>query len=134
MTLSKPIVDTIIDTMLDVWETAERWTKGTIAKSENGDDVSAESPYATSWCAIGAAHKAMYHLGLTAWSDEFESFMNYCVQKKMNHAASYKRYSNIAAFNDDEGTSFEDVKLFIKCMKDEEFPLQPTCPCPNCNQ
>ncbi len=135
MKLTRDLRNKIVDTMLEVWETSDQWTKGTIARSDDQDEVGFESYRAVRWCAVGCAQKAMTLAGIevTYWYDEFEAFINDYTEKYTEG-----KYRNVVHFNDAEDTSFEDIRLLVKCLRDvdpeypEADPAPSECPCQDC--
>lgn len=128
MSLTRETKDRIVDRMLDIWETAGRWTKGTLARNEYEEEASVESSHATSWCAIGCAARATWDLGILYADGEFEEFMNYWCNDEFG-------INNVVNFNDREETTFEDVRLFVKCLKDKDVDIvgpEHDCTCDAC--
>jgi hypothetical protein len=113
MSLSKPIVSLVAERMLDIWESAERWTTGTTAREEDGDSVEVTSSFAVRWCAVGCLERALYDLSLVSLYDEFEGFLNLYTQRTTD-----QRYNRVIEYNDSSRTSFEDMRLFVKGLLD----------------
>lgn len=125
MALTKPMLDLIIDSMLDIWCDESTWTKGAEARRIDGSDVTADNWYAISWCAIGCKSKALSQLKLYDYDTEFEDFMDYHARKEFN-------VSSIVEYNDRQDTTFEDMRLFVKCLKDKDPIEVEPCSCPYC--
>lgn len=126
MTLTRHLINLIVDQMLDIWETSDQWIKGTVARSEHDEDVDAASPYAIMWCAVGCKEKALYELGLKQYDDEFQAFMDHYAQQEAIvrrpwGGEPFPKYSSVVTLNDADDTTFEDVKLFVKCLKDKSM-------------
>lgn len=139
MPLTKPLVELIVDRMLDIWESADRWTKGSSAIAADGNDVQPDSPYAVGWCATGCQMRALLDLRLSDYLSEFETFMNYYTKEEFTYTSeggfSLPKYTSVVMFNDADDTTFEDVRLFIKCLKDKEIPDElkgAECTCLDC--
>ena len=142
MSFTKEIVERVIDRMLDIWETADQWTQGVLARNGDGDELTnASSPSAIKWCALGCKSRALNDLALYDYSEDFEEFFNYYASIQQGNATTSG--NAVVLFNDSPETTFEDVRLFVKCLKDMDIPehlrydpefddVSPFCPCPAC--
>jgi hypothetical protein len=117
MSLRKDFIELVTNRMLDLWESAERWTQGVVARNEDKQDVQAESPWAVQWCAIGVAQRALHDLSLfeSDYSAEFFTFLDHYTWYVTDGA-----YRQVARYNDDDHTSFEDMRLFVKGLRDTD--------------
>jgi len=117
MKLTPDIIEQVVDRMLDIWEDESRWVKGYIAQRRDGAETAYADPFAVSWCAVGTRMKAMYDLGLRDWYDrDFDRFMDYYAHQEYGVST--------VVLNDRDETSFEDIRLFVKCLKDKPWPVE----------
>ena len=47
----------------------ENWTQNALARTRSGDSTDRSTPYAVSWCVVGAIGEAQDALGVRAWTD-----------------------------------------------------------------
>lgn len=108
---AKPFVRAVIERMLDLIATEENWIKGAEYRTEDGVDK---------YCLIGAKAKALEDLTLAGvQSDPIVEEQRKRVVKAIDLYLSAslqkeKGYSSMPSFNDEAGTTFEDVRLWLK--------------------
>ena len=103
------------------------WTKGCYARNGYRHEVAPTNPNAVKFCAYGALHRALNEPASTDYtyasrSPEFRVAEEYLKLEtpKISYSWNYGLLSNqpIDEFNDDEETSFEDVrKLYKRAIK-----------------
>lgn len=112
--LTQDTIDLIIDEMLNIWSDSEHWAQGALAYNEHDDEVSVADPTALKWCAVGCKALAIRRLNLHGCGEEFEAFMD-------NYASNEHDAPSVVAYNDDTHTTFEDMRLFVKTLKDKPW-------------
>lgn len=78
------------------------WTKGTLARNNNRQQVKTDSPNACSYCAVGSVERAKHQFGYTA-AEQFEA------RRLLDTIAGRKGYSSVISLNDASGTSHEKL-------------------------
>lgn len=123
--ITPEILEQVVDQMLDVWEDEDHWCKGMIAQDANGHEVGDVShSEAYRFCLVGVKNKAIYDLRLFDLSDEFDHYVG--LSDEFDHYMDYVTrrqgtFGTAVRFNDDEHTTFEDVRLLVKRFKDQEY-------------
>lgn len=84
------------------------WTRDVFAEDNNGDEVGIESPYACSFCAMGAFKRATYVLRPT---DEAEREASIALRKSMS-----SEFQHIVQFNDAQHSEEPVVDLFDRAI------------------
>lgn len=125
MNLTKAIVEQVVNEMLELWQTEDNWVKGFLAQDRSGIDVAPDDENAISWCLAGCKARALTNLRLSGLNDFFDRFM-------ANAFSPGSLPTAYVQFNDEESTTFEDVRLFVKCLKDKDVPVEPPCDCSSC--
>jgi hypothetical protein len=112
---AKPFIRAVVERMLDLLGSEENWVKGTEHRTENGVDK---------YCLIGAQAKALSDLTLTTVkSDPIVDEQRRRVIKAVEvflHAALKEDtgFSSMPSFNDRDGTTYEDIRLWLKSLFD----------------
>jgi hypothetical protein len=106
-----PFIRAVIERMLDLLGDEEHWVKGTTHQNVDGIDK---------YCLIGAEAQALQDLTLSEHQDDpvverQRQRVLAAVKKFMIEALKEEKgYSSMPSFNDNEQTSFEDVRLWLK--------------------
>lgn len=108
---AKPFIRAVIERMLDLIGSEENWIKGQTHKNVNGVDA---------YCLIGAQAQALADLTLNQYQADpvvetqrkrvlaaIEQFLNDSLREQTG-------FNSMPSFNDDMGTEFEDVRLWLK--------------------
>ena len=112
---AKPFIRAVVERMLDLLGSEEHWIKNTEHRNVDGVDK---------YCLIGAQAKALADLTLTTVkSDPVVDEQRRRVIKAVEvflHAAlkEDKGFSSMPSFNDNAGTTFEDIRLWLKSLFD----------------
>lgn len=125
MKLTRALVELIVDRMLSLWSSSERWTKDMLARDRRGLLVDPLDRDAISWCLVGAFQRAIHELNLAQIQNAGMRFMDECAKTEFG--------APMTTFNDRSGTSFEDVQLFVKRLKEKDIPAYAgNCQCADC--
>lgn len=98
--------------------TPDRWTKGDMAVNGNGDPVLVHTRAAFAFCAIGA----LRHVTYTGMQDELMPAYNNLLPRCLDAIRPLipTGFVNLAAFNDDAGTTHANVlALYDKAVEAE---------------
>jgi hypothetical protein len=111
---AKPFIEAVVERMLDLMESEEHWVKGIAHDRKGGTNR---------WCLIGAQGQALKELGLNqaGMSAELETARKrvlVAINNFFNQAVLEHGYSSMPSFNDDDKTSFEDIRLWLKSLFD----------------
>lgn len=99
----------IIRGMLDLLDTSDKWVQYSEGRTAFGVSVNGNDPLAAQWCVGGAIVKVT---GFPWWTFDFsgDSIMGF-----LNRRAREEGHTNFVTFNNSRFTTFEDVRLFLKC-------------------
>ena len=108
----------IIDNVLNLLNTPDKWTQHTSAKGKDGNIVAYMSDAATCWCLDGAIHNILYNMRLSK-TKEINSIKkityalnNQLCQTDVSNQGEYIRY------NDRETTTYNDIIKTLKKAKE----------------
>ena len=95
--------------LLDLFDSPQKWTKGTEACSEDGSAVSPTSPLATRWCLLGGL--------LHCYGDSSETYLRaqaaLCDALLGSESESESESESIIEWNDHKWTTFDDLRLLL---------------------
>jgi len=147
----RQIIERVVDCMLEILSSSDRWTKGSVARGPGGDPLNPTSGAAEQWCLLGALERSLdlmmgignvgiikiplytdYRLvdvrGVPSFErltfDQYE-FAATLETRRFLEAASWEDHGRgIAEWNDLVETTFEDVHLWVKRLFDRIDPAQ----------
>lgn len=100
----------IVQGMLDLLDSPEKWTKGKSATDKDGNSADYYSSNAVSWCLAGAFGKVANlrrYASYPDWVEEFRGFLSHRCLLEHNVVA-------LPEVNDYKLKDYEDMRMFLK--------------------
>lgn len=100
----------ILEAVLDLLDSPEKWAKGDAAQDVYGDSIELESPEAVSWCLAGAMCKVSEYDNLRQHPTWVGAAMDFLTKR------CYADYgtASIPIVNDIKLVDYEDMRMFVK--------------------
>lgn len=98
----------------DILTGPEKWVKGNYAVDKYGSSVSCNDKNADAFCLVGAINLCYYNDNIDIYIKIVKTVVDEIYKIKGMENSTDIDLTNIVNFNDDPGTTFEDIDKLIK--------------------